>query len=96
MTRRTHRRKPLAFTITELIIVVAVIGIVATIAVPSFSAMVESTNRSLAVNSIQAAVGVARDLSLRSGRGGDGAVVVVQRANGTVQLIPAVPHSSVR
>lgn len=93
--RRTRRRKPLAFTITELIIVVAVIGIVATIAVPSFSAMVESTNRSLAVNSIQAAVGVARDLALRSGRGGDGAVVVVQRDNGTVQLVPAVQVGSV-
>ncbi|MFT5423253.1 MAG: type II secretory pathway pseudopilin PulG [Phycisphaerales bacterium] len=84
------QRGRLAFTVTELVVVVAIIAMITSIAVPSFSSMVQSTNRSLAINSIDAAVGVARDLALRSGRGGDGAVVVVQRANGTVQLIPAL------
>lgn len=84
------QRARLAFTVTELIVVVAIIALITSIAVPSFSAMVQSTNRSLAINSIDAAVGVARDLALRSGRGGDGGVVVVQRADGRVQLIPAL------
>ncbi|MEM7629485.1 MAG: prepilin-type N-terminal cleavage/methylation domain-containing protein [Planctomycetota bacterium] len=86
----------LAFTIVELIIVVAIIGIVLALAVPSFSAMVYSSDRALAANKLQATLQAARDLALRPGLGGDGAAAFVVEPDGRLLIVPAVQVGSFR
>ncbi len=91
--RRTRDR---AFTVVELLVVIAIIVIVLTIAVPSFRALVYSSERSLAFNSVESAVASARDLALRSAGGDDGAVVFLFDAGGPMRIVPAVRVGSFR
>ncbi|RMH29891.1 MAG: prepilin-type N-terminal cleavage/methylation domain-containing protein [Planctomycetota bacterium] len=91
--RRTRDR---AFTVVELLVVIAIIVIVLTIAVPSFRALVYSSERSLAFNSVESAVASARDLALRSSGGDDGAVVFLFDAGGPMRIVPAVRVGSYR
>ncbi|MDF1808488.1 MAG: prepilin-type N-terminal cleavage/methylation domain-containing protein [Phycisphaerales bacterium] len=77
------------FTIIELLVVVLIGLIILSIAVPAFQSMIYSSNRSLAVNAVEAASLMARDVALSSGQ--DGAVVFVyDPVIGKVQIIPAV------
>ena len=77
------------FTIIELLVVVLIGLIILSIAVPAFQSMIYSSNRSLAVNAVEAASLMARDVALSSGQ--DGAVVFVYDPTvGKVQIIPAV------
>lgn len=84
-----------AFTIVELLVVIVVILIVLSIATPAFRALVYSSERSLAFNSVEAGVASARDLALRAGGGGDGAVVFLFDPGGPVRIIPAVKVGTV-
>ena len=86
----TRRRGQSGFTITELLVVITILSIVVGIAIPSFSSMIRSTDRALAVNSLQSAVRVARDLAVSSTTGGDGAVVAIFESNGAIKLVPAI------
>lgn len=86
-TRSIVRR---AFTVVELLVVISIIVIVLTIATPAFRSMIYSSERSLAFNSVEAAVASARDLSLRSAGGDDGAVVFLYDSGGRMRIIPAV------
>lgn len=91
-TRRDNRASapgPRGFTLIELMVVVGIIILLVSVAVPAFSAMSYSTQRSLAENSLRRAVTVARDLSLRSERGGDGAVAFLFDPGGRVRIAPA-------
>lgn len=56
------------FTLVELLIVVALIGVVAAVAVPNFRQMVESNRVSAGTNSIVSALNYARSEALRHGR----------------------------
>lgn len=85
-----------AFTIVELIVVVAIILAVLALAVPSFNAMVYSSDRALALNTLQASLQSARDLALRPGLGGDGAAVFVVEPDGRMLIVPAVQVGSFR
>ncbi len=87
-TTRSRGRRP-AFTIVELMVVVGIIVLLVSVAVPSFNAMSYSTTRSLAENSLRRSVTVARDISLRSSQGGDGAIVFVFDPGGQMRIVPA-------
>lgn len=65
-TRRTALRTGAAFTLAELMVVIAIIALLATVAIPSFSAISEGTTRSLAENKLQLAAAAASDLAARS------------------------------
>ncbi|GJM18485.1 MAG: hypothetical protein DHS20C14_06980 [Phycisphaeraceae bacterium] len=78
-----------AFTIVELMAVVGIIVLIVAIAVPAFSAMTYSTTRSLAENSLRRSITVARDVALRSERGGDGAIVFLFEPGGRMTIVAA-------
>ena len=83
------------FTIIELLVVILIGLVILTIAVPAFRSMKYSSDRSLAVNALQAATQMARDVALSSGQ--DGAVVFVYDYEvGKVQIIPAVMVGTLR
>ncbi len=84
-----------AFTIVELMVVVLIGLIILAIAVPAFQSMVYSSNRSLAVNALQASSQMARDVALSTGQ--DGAVIFVFDPQvGKMQIIPAVMVGTLR
>lgn len=78
------------FTVVELLVVVVIILIVLTIATPAFRALLYSSQRSQATNTISAAALAARELALRSASGDDGAVVFVYDRDGSMRIIPAI------
>ncbi|RMH11653.1 MAG: hypothetical protein D6695_08750 [Planctomycetota bacterium] len=85
---RTHPSR--GFTIVELFVVIAVALIAIAVALPAFSAMSYSSNRSLAENTLKIAVTVARDAAMRSARGGDGAAVFLYDAQaGRMRIVAA-------
>lgn len=79
-----------AFSVVELLVVIVIIVIVLSIATPAFRSLIYSSERSLAFNSVEAAVASARDLALRSAGGDDGAVVFLFDAGGPMRIVPAV------
>jgi prepilin-type N-terminal cleavage/methylation domain-containing protein len=83
------------FTVVELLVVVVIILIVLTIATPAFRALIYSSQRSQATNSVNAAALAARELALRSASGDDAAVVFVHDRDGTMRIVPAVRVGSV-
>lgn len=90
--RNTRR---VGFTIVELLVVIVIAVLLLTIAVPAFQATIYSSNRSLAVNAVQASSIMARDAAINTGK--DGAVVFVydpsvQRIN----IIPAIKVGTIR
>jgi len=85
-----------AFTVVELLVVIVVIVIVLAIATPAFRALIYSSERSLAFNSVEAAVAAARDLALRSAGGDDGAVVFLYEQGGPMRIVPAVRVGTIR
>lgn len=84
-----------AFTIVELLVVVLIAVILLTIAVPAFQSTIYTSNRSLAVNALQASSLMARDVAINTGT--DAAVVFVYDPGvGRVQIIPAVKAGTIR
>jgi prepilin-type N-terminal cleavage/methylation domain-containing protein len=88
MTARSASR-PRAFTITELLVVISIIVLLIAIAVPAFSNLMSSSERSLAENQLKAGLAAARDAAIQSGYG-DGAAVFVYIPNGRLAIIPCV------
>lgn len=68
-----NRRR--AFTLSELLIVIAIFVLVLAIAVPAFSALLNSTERSQAENQVSVAIGQARAAALSTEDSGDTAAV---------------------
>lgn len=93
--RRTPARFSAAFTVVELLVVVVIILIILTIATPAFQALIYSSQRSRAVNALNAGTLAARELALRSASGDDAAVVFVYDRDGVTRVIPAVRVGSV-
>jgi len=79
----------LAFTITELLVVIAIIVLLMAIAVPTFSSMLKSSERSLAENQLKGAIAAARDAAIQS-ETGDGAAVFFFTPNGRISVVPCV------
>jgi len=61
------RRKESGFTLIELLIVITLLGIVATVAVPSFSQLIESNRRVTTTNDLLGLINYARAEALRRG-----------------------------
>ncbi|MEO1130549.1 MAG: prepilin-type N-terminal cleavage/methylation domain-containing protein, partial [Planctomycetota bacterium] len=68
LVRATMRSARAAFTLLELLIVVSIIVIGATLLLPAFGRVIESVNYSSAVSTVTAALGNARALAIRNGR----------------------------
>ncbi|MBL4810079.1 MAG: prepilin-type N-terminal cleavage/methylation domain-containing protein [Phycisphaerales bacterium] len=85
-----------AFTLVEVLVVIVIGLILLTIAVPAFQSLIDSSERSLAVNSVQAAVQAAQDLALEGKEGEDGAIVFLVDDNGRLTMVPAVKIGSYR
>jgi prepilin-type N-terminal cleavage/methylation domain-containing protein len=77
-----------AFTLIELFLVIAILAIAVTLGVPTFSAMIEGTNRSLAQNALREAVRQARDLAASSRE--DAAAVFLYEPGGRLRVVPMV------
>jgi type II secretory pathway pseudopilin PulG len=78
------------FTIVELFVVISIALIIVAVALPAFSSMSYSANRSLAENSLRQGVTLARDVSVGSVRGGDGAAVFLFDADsGRISIVAA-------
>ncbi|MCL4220632.1 MAG: prepilin-type N-terminal cleavage/methylation domain-containing protein [Phycisphaerales bacterium] len=78
------------FTLVELFVVIAVALIAIAAALPAFTAMTASSNRSLAENTLQVAVTMARDVVMQSSRGTDGAAVFLyDAANKRMRIVAA-------
>lgn len=71
-TTNTLRR---AFTLVEMIVVITIITILLLVIVPSFNAMIYSSEQSLAENLLRTSVRSGRDAAIRSGAGRDAGVV---------------------
>lgn len=83
-----HARR--GFTLVELFVVIAVALIAIAAALPAFTAMTASSNRSLAENTLHVAVTTARDVVLQSARGSDGAAVFLyDAANKRMRIVAA-------
>ncbi|MGE3108307.1 MAG: Tfp pilus assembly protein FimT/FimU [Phycisphaerales bacterium] len=72
-----RRRRPGAFTLMELLVVILIMGVLLTIAVPSFSAMLRSSEETMAETLLRNALRSGRDAALAGGGRQDGAVVFV-------------------
>jgi type II secretory pathway pseudopilin PulG len=84
-----------AYTVVELLVVIVIAGLLLTIAVPAFQSTIYSSNRSLAVNAIQAASVMGRDVAVNTGK--DGAIVFVYDPDvQRIQIIPAIRVGTMR
>lgn len=82
--RRWNGHSARAFTLTELFVVIAITAIVVTVAVPSFTSLIRSSERTLSTNSVLVGATVARDIALRDGV--DAAAVFLQDEGGAVRV----------
>ena len=84
------RNSRLAFTITELLVVITLIVILVLIAVPSFQAMIYSSEEGMAETQVRSAIRAARDAAIRSNGGADGAAVFSFEPGGRATIIICV------
>ncbi len=66
-----------AFTLMEMMVVILILGVLLSVAVPSFSAMLRSSEETMAETLLRNALRSGRDAALRGGGRQDGAVVFV-------------------
>lgn len=83
MTRR-------AFTIIELLVVILIITILALVAIPSFSAMVYSSEAALAETRLTTAFRAARDAAVRSSGDEDAALAFFYEPGGRLTIVPCL------
>lgn len=88
-------RRSAAFTITELLVVIGIIVLLISIAIPAFSSMLQSSERSLAENQLKGAIAAARDAAIRSDAG-DAAAVFFFTPGGRVTIVPCVAVAQIK
>jgi prepilin-type N-terminal cleavage/methylation domain-containing protein len=84
-----RRRRSIAFTLLELLIVVAIIAVMAAAGVPAIRNIIYSSTSSLAESQLRLALNAARDLAIRNPTG-DTAAVFTYESGGRLTIIPAV------
>jgi prepilin-type N-terminal cleavage/methylation domain-containing protein len=87
--RRTHSDRR-GFTMVELLVVVAIFVLLISLAVPAFSSMLYSSERSMAENALRIGIASARDAATRSARGEDGAAVFFYEPGVGYTIVPYV------
>lgn len=90
IAHRPNQHVRAAFTLVEVLVVVVIISILIAFAVPSYQNLIESSERSLAVNTLRNAVTAAQDIALSGTEGEDGAVVFLHDGRGRISIVPAV------
>lgn len=90
MNLNSTRHSRLAFTITELLVVITLIVILVLIAVPSFQSMIYSSEEGMAETQVRTAVRAARDAAIRSNGGADGAAVFFFEPGGRTTILPCI------
>src|SRR5205085_6638900 len=84
----------LGFTITEVLVVIAIIVLLIAIAVPAFSSLMNSSERNLAENQLKAAIAAARDAAIQSDTGDAAAVFLFTLSpggnGGHITIVPCV------
>jgi prepilin-type N-terminal cleavage/methylation domain-containing protein len=84
-----RRRRSIAFTLLELLIVVAIIAVMAAAGVPAIRNIIYSSTSSLAESQLRLALNAARDLAIRNPTG-DTAAVFTYESGGRLTIIPAI------
>lgn len=88
MSRTTRRA---GFTLAELLVVISLIILLIAVAVPSFSSLLYSQDRTLAENQLRVGLAGARDAAVRSRPGADAAAVFFYLPEtGRTRIIPCV------
>lgn len=90
--RRVHIAR--AFTITELLVVISLFAILLAVAVPSFSAMIQSSEEALADGQLRTGLSAGREAAIRSDTG-DGAAVFFYEPNGRTRIVPCVQVATI-
>lgn len=88
LSRGSARR--VAFTLTELLVVISILILILAMAIPAFSSMLYSSALATAQNSLSVAIAGARDAAVRSAYGQDAAAVFIYTPNGRLSVIPCV------
>lgn len=68
LARRSRPRSRCAFTLVEMLIVISIIAIGATLMVPAFAEVIRSINYTGAINAVTSSLGNARAQAIRTGR----------------------------
>jgi len=74
----------------ELIVVITIMVLLIGIAVPGFTAIIRSSETSLAVNKLATGLGAGRDAAVTAGVGSDGAAVFFFEPGGRTVIVPCV------
>ncbi len=82
---RARRRG--GFTLLELLVVIGIILVLLTLAVPAIGSMSYSSNRALAENGLRVGVSLARDVAIASGSGGDGVAMFTFEPGGRMRIV---------
>jgi type II secretory pathway pseudopilin PulG len=85
-----------AFTITEMLAVIAIVVVLIVIAVPSFQAMIKSSEEAMAESTLAAALKAGRDAAFRAGSGNDAAIVFLFEPGGRCTAVPCVRAGTLR
>lgn len=90
-SRTFHRRsrRPIAFTLLELLLVIAIIAVMAAAGVPAIRNIVYTSTASLAESQLRLALTATRDLAIRTSSG-DTAAVFTFEPGGRLTIVPAV------
>ncbi len=73
MSHHRTTRRPFAFTLVELLVVISIFVLILAIGVPAFSSLLYSSDQSLAENALKQGLTAARDAAARSPAGQDAA-----------------------
>lgn len=93
MTRGAHGRN--AFTLIEILVVIIIIALLATVAIPSFQAMIRGSEETLAEGQLGTGLRQARDAALRASSGSDSAAAFMFTADGRCEIAPYVKVTTI-